>query len=96
MGGGQTAYQQVSNFSFVPVAPPVLSPVLSIVKSGASSYTLSWPGGAATNLVLQQSSSLTGPWVNVSATPVLVGSQYQVMTTSTSDTQFFRLSSAGD
>jgi hypothetical protein len=71
----------------------VLSPVLSIVNSGGGSYTLSWSGAAATNLVLQQSSSLTGPWTNVSATPVLVGNQYQVTTTSTEDIQFFRLSS---
>jgi hypothetical protein len=85
--GGSVANQQVSNFKFVPAAPPVLS----IVNSGGGNSTLSWSGGVLTNMVLQQSSSLSGPWANVSPTPTLVGNNYQVVVTPAGSTKFFRL-----
>lgn len=86
--GGSVSSQQVSNFNFVPVAAPVLA-----ISVAGNSATLNWSSGVATNLVLQQSSSLTGPWANVSGTPALVGGQYQMVVTPTISKQFFRLSS---
>ena len=85
--GGSYSQQQISNFNFVPAAQPVLS----VVPSGAGNLTLAWSGGVLTNMVLQQSSSLTGPWQTSAATPTLVGANYQVPVSSASGTQFFRL-----
>ena len=73
----------------VPAAPPVLA----IANPNGGTCTLSWSGGVLTNMVLQQSSSLTGPWVNVGITPALVATQYQVVVTPTGSPKFFRLSS---
>ena len=87
--GGSVTSQQVSNFTFVPAAPPVLA----IANPGGGTCTLSWSGGVLTNMVLQQSSSLTGPWANVGITPALVATQYQVVVTPSGSTKFFRLSS---
>ncbi len=87
--GGSVASQQVSNFTFVPAAPPVLA----IAYPGGGNSTLSWSGGVLTNMVLQQSSNLTGPWINVGTTPTLVGNNYQVLIPPAGGTQFFRLSS---
>jgi hypothetical protein len=87
--GGSVASQQVSNFTFVPAAPPVLA----IANPSGGTCTLNWSGGVLTNMVLQQSSSLTGPWVNVGITPALVATQYQVVVTPTGSPKFFRLSS---
>jgi hypothetical protein len=87
--GGSVASQQVSNFKFVPAAPPVLA----IANPAGGNSTLSWSGGVLTNMVLQQSSSLAGPWANVGTTPALVGNNYQVVTTPAGGTQFFRLTS---
>ena len=85
--GGSVASQQISNFAFVPAAPPVLV----IANTSPTTCTLSWSGGVLTNQVLQASSSLGGPWANVSTIPVLVGNQYQVVITSGGGSQFFRL-----
>jgi len=86
--GGSVAVQQVSNFAFVPAAPPVLS----VANAGGGNFTLSWSGGVLTNMFLQQSSYVNGPWTNVLVTPALVGDNYQVVVTSASGTLYFRLS----
>src|SRR5665213_1973249 len=85
--GGSVSSQEVSNFNFVPVAAPVLA-----ISVSGNSATLNWSSGVSTNLVLKQSSSLTGPWAVV-GTPALVGGQYQIVVTPTNSMQFFILSS---
>jgi hypothetical protein len=61
-------------------------------KSGVSFCTLAWSGGVLTNMVVQQSSKMTGPWTNAPVTPVLIGNFYQVQVTPAGTMQFFRLS----
>lgn len=85
--GGSVSSQTISNFSFTPAAPAVLS----IAGSGAGSCTLSWSAGVLTNMVLEESSSLTGPWSNVGTVPSLVGNSYQVPVPATGASEFFRL-----
>jgi hypothetical protein len=85
--GGSVASQQVSNFSFLPAA----TPVLGIANSAGGVCTLAWSGGVLTNMVLQQSSTPTGPWTNSIATPTLVGPNYQVVVAPIGGAQFFRL-----
>jgi hypothetical protein len=85
--GGSESVQQISNFSFLPAAPALLS----ISNSGGGSITISWSAGVLPGFVLQQSPSLTGPWSNVSATPTVVGSQYQVVLTPGGSPQYYRL-----
>jgi hypothetical protein len=85
--GGSFSVQQISNFAFVPAAPPLLS----IANPGGGFCTLSWSGGILTNMVVQQSTSLTGPWTTAPVTPALVGNNYQVQVTPAGGTQFFRL-----
>jgi len=86
--GGSVASQQVSNFAFVPAAPPALSSA----TLGGGFCTLAWSGGILTNMVLQQSTVPTGPWTNAAVTPALIGNNYQVQVTPVGDTLFFRLS----
>ena len=80
--GGSVSIQQVSNFTFVPAAPPVLS---------LSNSALSWSGGVLTNMVLQQSTQLTGPWTNSAATPTLHDDNNQVGITPANGMLFYRL-----
>jgi len=85
--GGSSSSQQISNFAFLPAAPAMLS----ISKSGGGSITISWSAGVLTAFILQQSPTLTGPWSNVSTTPTVVGSQYQVVLTPGASPQYYRL-----
>jgi hypothetical protein len=87
--GGSVSMQQVSNFAFVPAAVPLLS----MASSGVNLCTLTWSGGVLTNMIVQQSSRLTGPWTNAPVTPALIGNSYQVQVTPIGTAQFFRLSS---
>jgi hypothetical protein len=66
-------------------------PVLSVARGAAGTLVVSWSISVATKYGLQQSSSLNGPWSSVSATPVVVGSQYEVTTTIGTGTVFYRL-----
>jgi hypothetical protein len=83
--GNATATQTITNFTFVPVVPAVLS----IGNSGG--ITISWSAVAYSGLVLQQASALTGPWSNVATPPTLVGTQYQVKVTPGAGSKFYRL-----
>jgi hypothetical protein len=75
--GGSSSIQQISNFSFLPVA----NPVLTISHSGGGKVTISWPAAVDPNLVLEQSATVNGPWTAVGVTPTLNGTQYQVTLT---------------
>ncbi|MGO9200355.1 MAG: LamG-like jellyroll fold domain-containing protein [Limisphaerales bacterium] len=84
-GGAQSA-QTVSNFRF----SYTTAPVLSVANNGAKAL-ISWPATVATFFVLEQSSSLAGPWSNVSTSPVVLNGQNQVSVTSSNTAQFYRL-----
>jgi hypothetical protein len=90
--GGVSSVQTVSNLVFISI-PPALGPVLSIAKGPSDTVLITWPSSTATAYVLQQSSSLSGPWANVTATPTQVGDNYQISFTATPSDQFFRLES---
>ena len=86
--GGQSAQQQIDNFTFQYLAPPVLY----ISLAGNGNITISWSAGTGLNYHLQQSASVTGPWTNVSTTPTLVNGYNQIVASPTGATQFYRLS----
>jgi hypothetical protein len=87
--GGSAASQFISNFNFVPAA----FPMLSVASGPGSQATIAWSGGTLTNMVLQSSSQVNGPWANTGATPGIVGNNYQVTITPAGGAQFFRLAS---
>ncbi len=66
-------------------------PVLSVARGAAGTLVVSWSISVATKYGLQQAPSLTGPWSNVDATPVVVDSQYEVTTSLGTGTVFYRL-----
>ncbi len=70
----------------------VVIPQLRIAKSGAN-VTISWPADAA-GFQLQQANTLGGSpaWSNVTSSPVVVGTELQVVLPATSDAAFYRLS----
>jgi hypothetical protein len=83
--GTATATQTITNFSFVPVIPAVIS------ISASGGITLSWSAVVYSGLVLQQAATLTGPWSNVTTPPTQVGTQYQVTLTPGAGSAFYRL-----
>jgi hypothetical protein len=83
--GGLNAIQKISNFRFAYTTPPTLA----VNKSGAN-LLISWPVSVSTLFVLQQSSSVTGPWANVGTTPTIVNGQNQVSVPN-SGAHFYRL-----
>src|ERR1051326_1674608 len=83
--GGLNSIQKVSNFRFSYTTPPILT----VTRSG-SNILLTWPVSVSTLFVLQQSSSVTGPWSNVGITPTIVNGQNQVSVPN-SGAEFYRL-----
>jgi hypothetical protein len=83
--GTKTANQTITNFTFVPVIPAVVS------ISASGGITISWSGVVYSGLVLQQAYALTGPWSNVATPPTQVGTQYQVTLTPGGGSEFYRL-----
>jgi len=89
--GALNAIQKVSNLafqSFSATAPS--SPVLSIVRGIAGSVIISWPTSASPSFVLQEATSLKGPWSPVGTAPVIVGSENEV-TLTPGVTTFYKL-----
>ncbi len=67
------------------------APDLSIFSTSSNAVVLSWPA-PSTGFVLQQTPTLQQPnWTDVAATPVLVGSQNQVMISAPTGNRFYRL-----
>jgi hypothetical protein len=64
---------------------------LTIATGPGGTFLIAWPSTTASSYVLQQSSSLTGPWANVTTTPMQANGNYQVSVTATAGAQFFRL-----
>jgi Concanavalin A-like lectin/glucanases superfamily/Bacterial lectin len=85
--GGENSVQTVSNFAFYS-SPPALS----IVHGAPGSVVVSWPVSVPAAFALQQSHTLNGPWSNVSAAPVVVGSENQVTLSPATGSVFYRLS----
>jgi hypothetical protein len=89
--GGAYSTQQIVNFSFTPGAVAVVGPPLTIAAGAGGTFLIAWPSTTASSYVLQQSSSLTGPWANVTTTPTQANGNYQVSVTATAGPEFFRL-----
>ena len=83
--GGLNSIQKISNFRFAYTTPPTLA----VNKSGAN-VLITWPVSVSTLFVLQQSSSVTGPWANVGTAPTIVNGQNQISVPN-SGTHFYRL-----
>jgi len=80
----------VSNFVFSYTT--TFTPTLSVALGTApGSVVISWPVGVSPLFVLQQASSLLGPWSNVAVASQVVNAQNQVTLTPGTAT-FFRLS----
>jgi DNA-binding beta-propeller fold protein YncE len=77
---------------FMPGVSTVIPiPTLSISMSGPNSVLLAWPS-ASSGFLLQQSSSLAaGSWTTLTNIPSLSGSQFQIVLTPLTGSQFFRL-----
>jgi hypothetical protein len=90
--GGVSSVQTVSDFIFIST-PPAAGPILSIAKGTGGAILITWPSTTATTYVLQQSSSLIGPWANITTTPSQVNGNNQISVTAPPSTQFFRLKS---
>jgi hypothetical protein len=64
---------------------------LTIATPAQGTYTISWPTGVLSTLHLQSSSSVVGPWSNVTNTPTTVNGQFQVTVSPGVSAQFYRL-----
>jgi hypothetical protein len=85
--GSLTSVQQISNFQFSSVIPPV---TLNASSATPGTLVLTWPAGDPT-FVLQQTPSLSAPVWTTGPTPVVVGGLYQVTVPVSADQQFYRL-----
>jgi hypothetical protein len=65
--------------------------VLTIASAGSGSFIISWPTNVLSTLHLQSSTSVIGPWSNVTATPTVVNGQFQVTSEPGVSDQFYRL-----
>jgi len=65
-------------------------PTITIVRGAAGSVIISWPTSASPSFVLQEATSLKGPWSPVGTAPVIVGSENEVTLTPVSTT-FYKL-----
>jgi len=83
---GSDAVQQISNFSFSYSE----APVVSVGRGAGGTLVINWPATVSTQFVLQQSSSVAGPWANVGTAPTVNG-QYQVTISPSQTAQFYRL-----
>jgi hypothetical protein len=91
--GGAYSIQTVSDFTFLSSPPTVSGPQLSIAKGPSGTVLVTWPLTTPSSYVLQQSSSVTGSWANVTTTPAQVNGNYQVSVSLAPTEQFFRLMS---
>jgi hypothetical protein len=62
---------------------------MAVNQSGAN-LLITWPVSVSTLFVLQQSSSVLGPWANVGTAPTIVNGQNQISVPN-SGTHFYRL-----
>jgi len=83
--GGLNSIQNVSNFRFAYTTPPTLA-----VNNAGANVLITWPVSVSTLFVLQQSSSITGPWANVGTAPTIVNLQNQISVPN-SGAKFYRL-----
>lgn len=85
--GGSDALQTVSNFSYSFSG----APTLTITRGAAGSVVVSWPVSVSSSFVLQQSTTVSGPWTDVTTTPTVVNGQNQVTLSPGTTTAFYRL-----
>jgi hypothetical protein len=86
--GGSSSTQTVTDFSF----SYTTTPILTASSGAAGAVVVSWPVSVSTQLTLQESASVTGPWTNVATTPQVVDGENQVTVPGGTGTSFFRLS----
>jgi hypothetical protein len=65
-------------------------PALLQIDSTSGQIVITWPQNAM-NFTLQQSSSVLGPWTNLTNSPISSGLNYQVSVPVTPGTEFYRL-----
>jgi hypothetical protein len=81
------------NFGARIIAVSTLAPSLSITISG-NNVVIAWPTAASGNFQLESKTSLSNAtWSNVTQTPTVNGSNYEVTLPATSGNAFFRLES---
>jgi hypothetical protein len=68
-----------------------VSPILSIASGTNGTMVITWPATVSSLYSLTRSSSVVGPWSNVSAQPVLTNGVYQTTVTSSGSAQFYQL-----
>ena len=70
----------------------VIQPVPSVVTSivGAD-YSLSWPTNALGFSIQSSTNLITGSWLDMTNTPVIVGSNYSIILSATQENCYFRL-----
>ncbi len=86
--GGTGGVQQFSDFNFSSTIP---GPQLSIGSGPSGTVLVTWPLTTPAGFVLEASSSVTGPWANVTTTPTQVNGNYQISVTASGTAQFFQL-----
>ncbi len=86
--GGVAATQTVTDFQFTSTTPPILS----LTRAAAGSVIVSWPVSVSSLFVLQQSTAVNGPWMDVTVSPVVINLVNQITLTPGTSTAFFRLS----
>ncbi len=69
----------------------VVGPTLSITRGASGTAIISWSASAPAAFGLQQSTSVTGTWSDVTATPQIVNSRFQVTLTPGPNSTFYRL-----
>ncbi|HXT13733.1 MAG TPA: hypothetical protein VN873_19440 [Candidatus Angelobacter sp.] len=90
MTGGN--YSLTGGFwSLLSVVQTVGSPTLRIFLTSSNTAVVAWPA-SSTGFTLQMSSNLTGSW-STAGTPIVVGSENQVVISPPTGREFFRLSS---
>jgi hypothetical protein len=85
--GGLASTQTISNFVFSVSG----TPTLALAKGAAGSVIVSWPVSVSSSFVLQESTTVNGPWTTVTTTPTVVNSQNEVTLTPGTTTAFFKL-----
>jgi hypothetical protein len=84
--GGTVSEQTVSNFTFTSTIPPV---TLALSSVTSSSFVLSWPAYYPADFVLEEATTLQGPWTLAPTPPTVVGGVNTVTMNYTGAAQMF-------
>jgi len=85
--GGITSTQTVTNFLYSYTTPPILS----IAPSAPGYVVVSWPVSVSSLFTLEQSASLTGPWLPAAGATNQVNLQNQVTLPTSGSASYYQL-----